>query len=369
MKKTPLLSRHQELGGKIAEFGGWAMPIQYQGILAEHLAVRSAAGLFDVSHMGELRIQGPAALDNLQRLVTNDLSRVVINQAIYSPMCAPTGGTVDDLLLYRLAEQDWLLVVNAANIDQDETWIRDHLTGGATLDNASDCTAQLAIQGPQAELILQQLTATPLTAIRAYRFLPDIRLAGWPALVSRTGYTGEDGFEIYLDPADAPALWDTLLAAGRKTGLVPVGLGARDTLRLEAAMPLYGYELSPGITPLEAGLDRFVKLDKTDFIGRDALRRQKENGLARQRVGLEMIDRGIPRSGNEIRQGSRAVGQVTSGSYSPTFRKNIAMAMLDTDQSLAGTILDVVIRSQTLRARVVELPFYSRKPKAAAAGK
>ncbi len=363
MKQTPLFTRHEALGGKIVDFGGWALPVQYQGIIAEHEAVRNAAGLFDVSHMGELLVQGQDALANLQQLVTNDLQPIQINQAVYSPMCTPEGGIVDDLLLYKLAESEWLLVVNAANTDQDETWIRSHLSGAATMTNLSAATAQLAIQGPRANDILQQLTATPLTAIRTYHFLPDVRIAGVKTLVSRTGYTGEDGFEIYLPAEAALGLWDSLMTAGQAAGLVPAGLGARDTLRFEAAMPLYGHELSLDITPLEAGLDRFVKLDKPAFIGREALRQQRSAGLPRRRVGLEMIDRGIPRSGYEVRLGDRIIGQVTSGSYAPTLQKSVAMALVATDAAEAGMFVDVIIRDRPCQARIVSLPFYRRKPK------
>jgi aminomethyltransferase len=360
MKKTILFQRHEELGGKMIDFAGWSMPVQYQGIIEEHEAVRRAAGLFDVSHMGEFLAGGPDATRNLQNLVTNDLGRTPVNQAVYSPMCQHDGGTVDDLLLYRLSGQDWLLVVNAANTSQDEAWIRSCLYGDVFLVNKSGETAQLAIQGPKAEPILQSLTDTPLQAIGTYRFLPGISVAGCPALVSRTGYTGEDGFEIYLDPAYALTVWDRLLAAGRPSGLLPAGLGARDTLRFEAGLPLYGQELSREISPLEAGLERFVKLDKGDFIGRDALLRQKEKGLARKRTGLEMIERGVPRSHYQVMDGGADIGFVTSGGYAPTLKKNLAMALLAGGYTQEGTPVDVVIRGQPLRASVTRLPFYQR---------
>lgn len=361
MKQTPLYAKHIEAGGKIIDFGGWALPVQYRGIIEEHEAVRQRAGLFDVSHMGELWVEGPDALACLQQLVTNDLSRATDGQAVYSPMCQDDGGVVDDLLLYRVAEERWLLVVNAANTGKDEAWIRSRLSGRASLTNRSEETAQLAIQGPLAEAILQRLTPVNLADIRFYRFLTDVQVADKPVLVSRTGYTGEAGFELYFQAEDAPVLWDHLLDAGQTDGLVPAGLGARDTLRFEAALPLYGQELGSDITPLEAGLNRFVKLDKPDFIGRPALLAQHENGLARIRAGLNMIGRGIPRSHYEIRQGDRIVGQVTSGTFAPTLKKNMAMALLDTSLAVPGQIVDVIIRDKPVQAEVVELPFYKRK--------
>ncbi|MEA4888589.1 MAG: glycine cleavage system aminomethyltransferase GcvT [Clostridiaceae bacterium] len=361
MKQTPLYERHVALGGKIVDFGGWALPIQYQGIIEEHEAVRGAAGLFDVSHMGELLLQGPDALDNLQHLLTNDVGRTVIDQAVYSPMCAEDGGVIDDLLVYRLSGQTWLLVVNAANTEQDAAWIAAHLTGDAQFADVSAEYAQLAVQGPRAERILQRLTDEDLSGIRFYHFRQHVCCAGQDMLISRTGYTGEDGFELYLPAAEAPRIWERLLEAGRADGLLPAGLGARDTLRFEAALPLYGHELARDISPLEAGLGRFVKLDKPDFIGREALLRQRESGPTRKLVGLEMIGRGVARGHYEVRQGERAVGFVTSGSFAPTIRKNLAMALLAADQAADGTELDVVIRDKSVKARVIGLPFYNKK--------
>lgn len=362
MKQTPLYDKHLESGGKIIDFGGWALPVQYQGILEEHEAVRTRAGLFDVSHMGELWLGGPDTLANLQRLVTNDLSRARDGQAVYSPMCMETGGIVDDLLLYRLAEQHWLLVVNAANTDKDEAWIRERLTGQAVLENRSAQTAQLALQGPAAERILQRLTPAALHEIRFYRFLPDVTVADIPVLVSRTGYTGEDGFELYFPADRATELWDRLLEAGRSDGLVPAGLGARDTLRFEAALPLYGQELGPDISPLEAGLDRFVKLEKDDFIGRAALREQQERGVPRRRVGLAMVGRGVPRSHYPVQCcDGQAAGIVTSGTFAPTVKQNLAMALLERPFAEPGRLVDVIIRGKPVPARVIDLPFYSRR--------
>ena len=361
MKQTPLYENHRQLGGKIVDFGGWALPVQYSGILEEHEAVRTRAGLFDVSHMGELLMQGPAAQDNLQNLLTNDLAQVELGRCIYSPMCTPEGGTVDDLLVYRLAETDWLLVVNAANTEKDEAWIRQRLTGNVQMINQTAEYGQLAIQGPRAQNILQRLTATNLADIRFYRFRQNVLIDGVPTLVSRTGYTGEDGFEIYLPASETGRVWDLILNEGQADGLIPAGLGARDTLRFEAALPLYGQELALDITPLEAGLGRFVKLEKGAFIGRDALASQQEAGLARRLVGLEMIERGVARCHYEIQAAGQPAGQVTSGSFSPTLKKNIAMALVESRYAEPGTPLDVVIRGKTAAAQVIELPFYKRQ--------
>ena len=361
MKQTPLYDKHLEAGGKLIDFGGWALPVQYQGILEEHEAVRTRAGLFDVSHMGELWLSGPDTLANLQRLVTNDLGKARDGQAVYSPMCTQTGGIVSDLLHYRLAEQHWLLVVNAANTDKDEAWIRERLTGQVILENRSAQTAQLALQGPAAERILQRLTSVALGEIRFYRFLPEVMVAGVPALVSRTGYTGEDGFELYFAADQAGLLWDRLLEAGQADGLVPAGLGARDTLRFEAALPLYGQELGPDISPLEAGLDRFVKLEKDAFIGRQALLGQQERGVPRRRVGLTMVGRGIARSHFPVEHAGKPVGFVTSGTFAPTVKQSLAMALLDRELADPGQPDDVNIRGKPVTAQVTALPCYSRK--------
>ena len=361
MKQTPLYENHRQLGGKIVDFGGWALPVQYSGILEEHEAVRTRAGLFDVSHMGELLMQGPAAQDNLQNLLTNDLSRVQIGQCIYSPMCAPDGGTVDDLLVYRLSETGWLLVVNASNTEADETWIRQRLVGNVQLINQSADYGQLAIQGPNAERILQRLTDVNLADIRFYRFRQDVVIDGVSTLVSRTGYTGEDGFEIYLPSGKTSQIWTMLLDEGQADSLIPAGLGARDTLRFEASLPLYGQELARDITPLEAGLDRFVKLEKGAFIGRDALLSQRAAGVPRQLVGLEMIERGVARCHYEIQAAGQPAGHVTSGSFSPSLKKNIALALIESRYAETGTPLDVIIRGKAAAAQVIALPFYKRQ--------
>ncbi len=366
MKHTPLYEEHVKLGGRIIDFGGWALPVQYTGIVEEHEHVRSAAGLFDVSHMGEITVKGKDAQSFIQHLVTNDISKAVDGQAVYSPMCYPDGGVVDDLLVYRLGAEDYLLVVNAANTDKDFAWICEHIEGEVKVENVSDQWAQLAIQGPKAQEILQKLTDYPLGDIRFYRFAPNVRVAGYDTLVSRSGYTGEDGFELYTHPVNAPALWQALLDAGREDGLIPAGLGARDTLRFEAALPLYGQEISAEISPLEAGLTRFVKLEKSEFIGKEALAKQAADGLKRRIVGFEMVERGIPRGHYEIAKDGQIIGFVTTGSFSPTLKKNIGLALVQSEYAAEGTEFDVVIRDKSVKAQVVPVPFYLKKYKIAA---
>ncbi|KKM09021.1 glycine cleavage system protein T [Clostridiales bacterium PH28_bin88] len=344
----------------MVEFGGWSMPVQYTGILEEHRAVREAAGLFDVSHMGEIRLQGPDALGLVQRLITNDASGMSAGQVIYSPMCLETGGVVDDLLVYRMGSDDYLLVVNASNTEKDLAWVRRHAAGNVTVTDQSPETAQLALQGPRAVSILQPLADVDLGKIKYYWFDRG-RVGGIECVISRTGYTGEDGFELYLPPEKAEELWNGLLAAGKEAGLAPVGLGARDTLRFEACMPLYGHELTEQSTPLEAGLGRFVSLDKPDFTGKEALARQQAEGLKRKLVGLEMIDRGVPRAGYPVVLDGTTIGQVTSGSFSPTLNKNLAMAFVETPYAAAGREVGVTIREKVYRARVVPRPFYKKQ--------
>lgn len=360
MKQTPLYEKHLEAGGKMIDFCGWALPVQYRGIIEEHEAVRKRAGLFDVSHMGVFWMQGSDVLANLQRLVTNDLSKASDNQAIYSPMCREDGGVLDDLLLYRIKEDIWQLVVNAVNTQKDKNWIQSHLRGQATLSDITDETAQVAIQGPRAEAILQRLTTTDLGKIRFYRFMTDVYIADVPVLISRTGYTGEDGFELYFNAKDAPMLWERILDEGYPDGLTPAGLGARDTLRFEAALPLYGQELSEEITPLEAGLERFVKFEKYEFISREALLKQKEKGPERMRIGLEMEGRGVPRPHYVVQREGCSVGFVTSGTFAPTLKKNLAMALVNRKWTDLGCRLGVEIRNRLVPARVVALPFYKR---------
>lgn len=363
MKKTPLYEKHCELGGKMINFGGWTLPVQYTGIIEEHKKVRTAAGLFDVSHMGEIIVMGPDAEAFLQKMITNNIEGVKEYKIVYSPMCYPNGGVVDDLLVYKYSSEYFLVIVNAANTDKDYQWFNENIEGQVEVKNVSDSYALLALQGPEAEKILQKLTDTPLEQLKFFSFNPDIEVDGKKAIVSRTGYTGEDGFEIYIDPEYAPMIWDKLLVAGKDNGLVPVGLGARDTLRFEVALPLYGQEISQDITPLEASLERFVKLDKDDFIGKQALAKQKEEGLKRKITGFEMVDRGIPRSRYEVQVNGKNIGFVTTGSFSPSLEKNIGLALIDIEYSQTGTELDIVIRNRPLKARTVKTPFYTKKYK------
>jgi len=364
MKQTPLYQKHCELGGQIIDFGGWALPVRYTGIIEEHNQVRKAAGLFDVSHMGEIAVKGPNAGDYLQRVVTNQIAGVKDKKVVYSPMCYADGGTVDDLLVYKYSDEYYLLVVNASNTDKDFEWLRQNLESGVEIENLSGYYAQLAIQGPKAEEILQKVSGTGLNEIRFFSFEPEAEVCGVKAIVSRTGYTGEDGFEIYINHEYAVMVWESLLLAGKEYGLVPVGLGARDTLRFEAALPLYGHELSQDITPLEAGLDRFVRFEKSVFTGKEALLKQKEQGLKRKLTGFEMIDGGIPRNGYEVQANGKSIGYVTSGSFSPSLGKNLGMALVDSAYSNEDTVLEIVIRNRAAKATTVKLPFYTKKYKA-----
>ncbi|NOV00104.1 glycine cleavage system aminomethyltransferase GcvT [Paenibacillus planticolens] len=363
LKRTPLFPVYAEHGARVIDFGGWELPVQFTGIQKEHDAVRQQAGLFDVSHMGEVRVAGDGALPFLQKITTNDVSKLEAGQCQYSLMCYPDGGVVDDLLVYKLSENNYMLVINASNIDKDLAWMQQHLTDHTEITNISDETAMLALQGPHAELILAKLTDAPIHTLKTFRFLPDVKVSGINALLSRTGYTGEDGFELYIDQKDAVQLWKLLLEAGGDYGLVPAGLGARDTLRFEARLPLYGQELSKDVSPLEAGLNYFVKLDKGDFIGRDVIAGQKANGTPRKLVGIEMIDRGIPRPHYQVFTADGVpIGEVTTGTQSPTFKTNVGLALIDSAYSPLGTEVNVEIRGAQVKAKVVATPFYKRKP-------
>lgn len=366
LKRTPLYPLYADIPGvRCIDFGGWELPVQFSGIHKEHEAVREAAGLFDVSHMGEFFVSGPQAESYLQRMTVNDVTALVPGQAQYSAMCYPDGGVVDDLLVYKLAEASYMLVVNASNIRKDWEWLSRHLADGVQMTDKSDDTALLALQGPKAEDILAPLVDCDLTQLGAFHFLQNVSLFGASVLISRTGYTGEDGFEIYLPAQDAPAVWTGLLERGVAFGLIPAGLGARDTLRFEAKLPLYGQELSQDISPLEGGIGFFVKLGKGDFIGKDALQRQKENGVPRKLVGVEMIDRGIPRSHYAVYAGGERIGEITTGTQSPTLKRNLGLALLDSRFAAVGTQVEVDVRGKRLKAEVVPVPFYKRARKGA----
>jgi len=363
VKTTPLYEKHLELSGKIIDFSGWALPVEYSGILSEHEAVRTKSGLFDVSHMGEITVKGEEAEKFLQMIVTNDVSVLTDGQIAYTTMCYPTGGVVDDLLVYKNSDEDFLLVVNASNTDKDFEWLESHISGKVEVKNVSPFYAQLALQGPKAQTILQKFVKEELNDLKFYHFKSNMDVGGISVLVSRTGYTGEDGFELYFASEDGPQMWDMLLETGKDEGLVPAGLGARDTLRFEAGLPLYGQEIDKDITPLEAGLGFCVKLAKDDFIGKEALVKQKSEGLKRKSVGFEMIDRGIPRSHYDVYADGKKVGYVTTGSYSPTLKKNIGLALIDADYTKEGTEIEILIRGKNLKAQIIKKPFYAKKYK------
>ena len=359
LKKTPLHAAHVALGARMVPFGGWDMPVEYAGITAEHMAVRTAAGLFDVSHMGELLVRGTGAQDFVQRLTPNDVSKLSPGRAHYSALLTERGTYLDDLLVYRLSDEEFLLVVNAANAEKDLVWLLEQRTArerSVVIEDVSDRYALLALQGPRAAEALNGLTGIDLGEIRYYRFAQG-ELLERPALISRTGSTGEDGFELYLDPEDAPALWRRLVERDEVT---PAGLGARDTLRLEAGLALYGHELDEETTPWEAGLGWTVKLESGEFLGRDALLAQRERGVERRLIGFELSDRGIARQGHEVVREGEPVGTVTSGTWSPTFEKALGMAYVASEVAEGNGEVTIRVRRRELAARVVELPFYRR---------
>lgn len=357
MKRTPLYAAHRRAGARMVQFAGWEMPVQYAGVIAEHLAVRSHAGLFDVSHMGEIEVRGAGAEAFCQQVSANDVSRLKVCQAQYNLLLNEDGGVVDDVILYRTEPNRFLICVNAANTDKDFCWLREHVSASVEVENVSVRYAQLALQGPAAEKILQPLTAHNLAAIKSFYFAP-AQAAGKRCIIARTGYTGESGFELYCDWDDAEKLWDDVLDAGSAAGLVPAGLGARDTLRLEKGYPLYGHELDDSTTPFEAGLDWVVKLTKGSFIGCEVLLRQKQEGVKRKLVGLELIDAGIARGDYPLSKDGRSIGKITSGTRSPTLGRSIALGYVAAEEARDENILEVEIRSKKIRAKVVPLPFY-----------
>lgn len=359
LSRTALNDVHRSCGARMVDFGGWDMPVQYKGIVEEHNAVRTAVGLFDVSHMGEIEIRGPEALKLVDHVSTNAATRLATGQVHYSGLLYEHGGFVDDILVHKVADDSYFLCVNASNQEKDFEHIRAHNKFDCEVEFASPRYAQIAVQGPKAIDVLSKLTGIDLGAIRYYWFT-DGEVAGFKARVARTGYTGEDGFEVYLDPSHAASLWAQLLDAGAEFGIKQCGLGARNTLRLEAAMSLYGHEIGPSITPLDAGLGWIVKMDKGDFIGRDALVKQKERGITRKLVGFEMRGRGIARDGYEVVVDGALAGWVTSGSPAPTLNKNIGLCFLPVDRAKVGEKIGILIRNQTVDAEVVPTPFYKR---------
>ena len=362
LKRTPLYPFHVRAGARMVPFGGWEMPVQYTGIIEEHRIVRRAVGLFDVSHMGEFEFRGPDALRILQTITTNDVASLEVGQVQYSLMCLPDGGIVDDLTLYRIKRDEFLVTVNAANIDKDWAWVEEHLRGDVKAENVSDITALFAVQGPRAEAVVGRLTGADLTAIGYYRFVKG-RVAGAESYISRTGYTGEDGFEIYCYAREAERVWEALLDAGKQDGIVPIGLGARDTLRLEMKYALYGNDIDRTTNPIEAGLGWVVKPGKGDFIGRDAILKVSSEGPRRKLVGFEMVDRAVSRHGYRILRDGREIGVVTSGSYGPSVDRFIGVGYVGADSSAIGTEIQVEVRGAPHAARIVRTPFYPSRVK------
>jgi aminomethyltransferase len=360
MKRTPFYEIHLSLGAKLVEFGGFEMPVQYSGIIDEHLAVRSAVGVFDVSHMGEFEVRGTNALAFLQRVTINDVARLSEGAAQYSAICYEDGGIVDDLLVYHCGDH-YMLVVNATNLTKDFEWLKSHLIEGVEVVDKSDATALLAVQGPKSLQTLQKLTSVDLSTISYYHFVRGV-LAGVPMLISRTGYTGELGFELYFD-ADVPTctkVWEAIFEAGKEFGIKPIGLGARDTLRLEMGFCLYGNDIDRTTHPLEAGLGWITKLDKGDFIGRSALVKAKEEGIKRRLVGFELAEKAVARHGYELALNGSVIGTVTSGTFSPSLEKAIGMGYVRSDLAQPGKVVNVLIRGKAVPATIVKTPFLQR---------
>jgi aminomethyltransferase len=366
LRRTALFPVHKALGAKMVDFGGWEMPVEYSGLVSEHNAVRTGVGVFDVSHMGCIQLRGPGSLDAVQKLLMNDASRLQIGQAHYSAMLTPEGTFVDDVILHKLSDNDYLIVINAGTREKDIQWVRRQIGSmpSVHINDYSDLYTQIAIQGPKAEATLQKLTDTALSKIKNYWFTWGKVAGFYNVLIARTGYTGEDGFEIYVpsDHSTSESVWKQVFAAGEEYGIVPAGLGARNTLRLESSMALYGHEISDEINVFEAGLTRYCKLDKPmDFVGKDALLKIKDITPSRKLVGLEMVDRGIARDGYPVRTlEGEEIGVVASGSPSPTLKKNIALAFVPPAEATLDNVVAVEIRGQLVKAKVVPTPFYKR---------
>ncbi|MGM0420020.1 MAG: glycine cleavage system aminomethyltransferase GcvT [Bacillota bacterium] len=355
MQKTALNRLHHELGAKMIDFGGWEMPVEYSGIIEEHKAVRTNCGIFDVSHMGEIEITGPGAAAYANKLVTNQVE-VTNGKVVYTPMCHEDGGIVDDLLVYRESEDAYLFVVNASNKDKDLTWIQQNAPENVEVKDLSQKFALIALQGPKAEVVLQQLTQENLAEIKTFTFIRG-EVKDREMIISRTGYTGEDGFELYLSPEYAEEIWQTIAETGEVYGLAYAGLGCRNTLRLEKALCLYGNDITEATNPLEAGLAWTVKFNKDEFIGKEALLEQKEQGISRKLVGFKLLGRGIARHGYVIEKNNEEIGFVTSGSFSPTLKENIGMGYVSLEYIEPGTTIDIKIRNREVEAEVVKLPF------------
>ncbi|MDF2838301.1 MAG: gcvT [Evtepia sp.] len=355
-KKTPLYQTHVDLGGKMVPFAGYLMPVQYTDIIEEHLAVRKAAGLFDVSHMGEVLLTGVDAVKTLNMLCSNDFTDMLDGRVRYSPMLNPEGGVIDDLLVYRLDEKRYWMVINASNREKDVEWIGNHLIGNTKMEDISDEVAQIALQGPKSKEMMLQLAKLENIPQKYYTFVEKALVAGIPCLLSRTGYTGSYGYELYCSANNAQELWSKLMEAGKDFGLIPCGLGARDTLRLEASMPLYGHEMDDTVSPLETGLGFAVKMQKENFIGKDALLQKGEPRITR--VGLKVTGRGIVREGCSVYIGEAEIGKTTSGTYLPYLKGGYAMALVQKESSMVGTAVMVMVRGRIIDAEIVSLPFF-----------
>lgn len=357
--KTPLYDAHVKLGGRIVPFAGYLLPVQYEGVIAEHMAVREKAGLFDVSHMGEITFKGKGALASLNHLLTNDYTNMPVGKVRYGVMCYEDGGTVDDLLVYKFGDEDYYVVVNASNRHKDFEHMKKNILPDTEIEDISDSVAQVALQGPEARNIMLKLMKEEDIPEKYYTAKRDVDIAGMNCLISYTGYTGEAGYEIYTANENAEKLWDTLLEAGKEFGLIPCGLGARDTLRLEASMPLYGHEMDETISPLETGLNFGVKMNKEEFIGKKGLEERGEPKICR--VGLQIVDKGVLREHQDVYVGDEKIGHTSSGTFSPLLKTSIAMALIDKKYSALDTVVEVDVRGRRLKAKVVEMPFYSRK--------
>ncbi len=358
IRQLPLHAVHERLGARFAEFGEWEVPIYYSGIIDEHHTVRTKVGMFDICHMGEFCVTGQDAEKVVNHWITNDVRKLYPGRAVYSPVCNPSGGVVDDVVVMRISADQYLIVVNAGNVEKDFSWFESHLEGNARLENKTAETGLIAVQGPLSGEVIDHVFKIGCGSIRYYHFAAQTTEFG-PLIFSATGYTGEKGFEIFCPMEQTGKIWDRLLDAGQPFGIKPVGFGARDTLRLEAKMCLYGHELTDETTPLEAGLDWTIAWDKEDFIGKEALVAQKKNGISRKLVGFEMMDRGIPRSGCVIKANGTAIGHVTSGSFSPTLQKNIGLAYIAAELGAAGHVIEIEIREKSFKAKIVEGAFYS----------
>ncbi len=356
MKKTPLNQVHKDMGAKMTDFGGWEMPVEYTGIIEEHKAVRNKCGLFDVSHMGEILVSGEKAAQSLQKIITNNIYKLEDGKIIYTPICRDDGGIIDDLLVYRLQENEYLLVVNASNIEKDFNWMREHIFDKSNIKNLSDDYAMLALQGPESKKILTQITDIDLNSLEYYTFRRS-KAAGVEMIISRTGYTGELGYELYFNPSEAENVWNQLMEAGSDFGLKACGLGARDTLRLEKMYALYGNDIDEKTNPFEAGLGWTVDLNKEDFIGQESLIEIKESCCIKKLTPFEIKNRGMARHGYEVYADGKKIGEVTSGSYSPTLEKSIGLAYLEEEYTETGTEIEIQVRKRKIKAEVVKGPF------------